>query len=201
MIKNYIFDFGNVLGEFYPDKLTIPYVSNNEERNIISEVVFDRLYWDKLDIGAITDDEVKKEISERLPKELGEIGCLVYDSWIKTMTPVKGMHELICDIHNNGNNVYLLSNISLGFARNYKCVNWLNELFEMFDGLVMSGTIGIAKPDKRIFKYMLKTFKLEATECLFIDDRIENLESAKTFGIHGYLFDGSAELLRKHLKL
>lgn len=201
MIKNYIFDFGNVLGEFYPERLTAPYVSDDETINIISDVVFDRLYWDKLDDGSITDDEVRAEIRLRLPKELGDVACLVYDSWVKTVTPVKGMQELISDIHNKGNKIYLLSNISDGFAQGYKTVKWLDELFSMFDGLVMSGTIGMAKPDKRIFEYVLQTFNLDASECLFIDDRSENLESAKVLGISGYLFDGSADALRQYLNL
>lgn len=201
MIKNYIFDFGNVLGEFYPDRLTAPFVSDEKEKRLISDVVFDRLYWDKLDVGSITDDEVRVEIRMRLPKELGDVGCLVYDNWIKTMTPVKGMQELIYDIHNNGNKIYLLSNISDGFAQNYKTVEWLNELFSLFDGLVMSGTIGMAKPDKKIFEYIIEIFNLNVTECLFIDDRFENLASAKILGINGYLFDGNADKLRKCLAL
>ena len=48
MIKNYIFDFGNVLTNFYPDKLTEPFVTDKEARKYISDVVFDRIYWDGL---------------------------------------------------------------------------------------------------------------------------------------------------------
>ncbi len=68
MIKNYIFDFGNVLAEFYPDKLTAPHISDEETNKIVREVVFDRLYWDKLDMGTITDEEVKDEIRAVFPR-------------------------------------------------------------------------------------------------------------------------------------
>ena len=60
MVKNYIFDFGNVLAEFYPDKLTAPFVKNEDDRKCISEIVFDRFYWDRLDAGTITDDEASE---------------------------------------------------------------------------------------------------------------------------------------------
>ena len=61
MIKNYIFDFGNVLCEFIPTKITGKFVLDTEIKNIISEVVFDRIYWDKLDIEHIESLEKLKE--------------------------------------------------------------------------------------------------------------------------------------------
>ncbi len=199
MIKNYIFDFGNVLANFYEEMLTEPYVQDEVLRKTISTVVFDRLYWDKLDDGSITDDEVKAEIRRRLPKEHGELGCLVYDSWVKTLTPVPGMPELVADLKRAGKKLYLLSNISIGFGETYQEVPWIRELLECFDGLVLSGQIGMVKPHREIFEHLLDTYSLEAKECLFIDDRAENLKGAKEVGIGGYLFDGNAEKLRTYL--
>ena len=199
MIKNYIFDFGNVLANFYEEMLTEPYVQDEVLRKTISTVVFDRLYWDKLDDGSITDDEVKAEIRRRLPKEHGELGCLVYDSWVKTLTPVPGMPELVADLKRAGKKLYLLSNISIGFGETYQEVPWIRELLECFDGLVLSGQIGMVKPHREIFEHLLDTYSLEAKECLFIDDREENLKGAKEVGIGGYLFDGTAEKLRTYL--
>ncbi|MBQ4110637.1 MAG: hypothetical protein IJC74_07115 [Clostridia bacterium] len=68
MMNTYIFDFGNVLAEFYPEKLTEPYVTDINDIKYLSEAVFDRLYWDKLDAGTITDDEVKEALIKRLPE-------------------------------------------------------------------------------------------------------------------------------------
>ena len=70
MIKNYIFDFGKVLVEFEPENLTSVYIKNTEDLKIVSEVVFDRLYWDRLDNGTISDDEVINAIRNRLPEHL-----------------------------------------------------------------------------------------------------------------------------------
>lgn len=199
MIKNYIFDFGNVLSQFYPDKLTAPFVSDEKELKIISDVVFDRLYWDRLDDGSITDDKVKLCIKSRLPKELGEVGCKVYDNWINTMIPVPNMKELVLDIKNSGKNLYLLSNISIGFANGYKNVKWLKELLEYFDGLIFSAEVNLVKPNREIFEYLLKKFSLKPEECLFIDDSEKNIMGAKSAGISGYLFNGDAQKLRNYL--
>ena len=201
MIKNYIFDFGNVLAEFYPDKLTAPFVQDEKARKQISDVVFDRIYWDKLDLGTISDEEVKKGICSRLPEELRNTACIVYDNWVNTLTPVKNMQKLIYDIKKTDKKLYLLSNISIGFANSYKKVEWINELLSTFDGLVFSGVIGLIKPDKEIFQYICDTFSLKAEECLFVDDSQKNIDGAKDFGINGYLFDGDAIRLREYLHI
>ena len=199
MIKNYIFDFGNVLTQFYPDKLTAPFVDDKEQRSIVRDVVFDRIYWDRLDDGSLTDDVLKEEIKSRLPKELYDVACKVYDNWVQTMEPVEGMQELICDLQKSDKKLYLLSNISIGFAETYQEVKWIKELFDRFDGLVLSGPIGLAKPNKEIFEYLLDKFDLKAEECLFIDDSEKNILGAEKVGIKGYLFDGDAKKLKNYL--
>jgi putative hydrolase of the HAD superfamily len=201
MIKNYIFDFGNVLARFNPDELTEIYVKDEAYRKTVSEIVFDRLYWDRLDDGSITDDEVKQAFCKRLPKELHESACLVYDGWVGLKTPINGMQKLVADIKAQGGKLYLLSNISIGFAENYHKNSWVNELFSLFDGLVFSGPIGIVKPDRKIFEHLLKLYNLKAEECIFIDDSLKNVVGAENVGIKGYLFDGDADKLRKELNI
>lgn len=200
-MQNYIFDFGNVLTVFDPDQLTAPYVTDAQMRKMVREVAFDRLYWDPLDWGTITDEEIKADICRRLPEELREVGCAAYDGWVHNLTPVAGMEKLVADLKKTGAKLYVLSNVSVGFANTYKEVPWIRDLFSLFDGIVLSGTIGIAKPGKEIFEYVLKTFDLNAEECLFVDDSAKNIEAAKALGIRGYLFDGDSEKLRSTLRL
>ena len=201
MIKNYIFDFGNVLAQFYPDKLTAPFVSDGELKRFISEIVFDRIYWDKLDAGTITDDEVRAGIRSRVSEELCDLACKVYDNWINSLTPVENMSQLIYDIHKTDKKLFLLSNISVGFANGYKNAKWIKELFDCFDGLVFSGMINKVKPNREIFEYLLEKYQLKADECLFIDDTLKNIDASKSIGMEGYLFDGDAKKLRDYLGL
>ena len=58
MYKNYIFDFGMVIVNFNPDYMTKQYIKDEKDREVAKEVIFDRLYWDKLDKGTITDEEL-----------------------------------------------------------------------------------------------------------------------------------------------
>ncbi len=201
MIHNYIFDFGNVLAAFHPEKLTAPFVKGEKTRKMISEIVFDRLYWDQLDDGSISDEEVRAGIRSRVLKEYSDVACEVYDNWVQSLTPIPGMPQLISEIKKTDKKLYLLSNISIGFAENYKEVPWINDLLSNFDGLLFSGPIGLVKPEKKIFEHLLNQFDLKAEECLFIDDAPRNIEGAKQVGIQGYLFDGDSCKLRKYLKL
>ena len=199
MTENYIFDFGNVLTEFYPYKLTEPYVSDEEMKKRISQVVFHRECWDKLDAGTISNDEMKSFIKSNLSSDEADIGCKVYDNWVSNLTPVKDMQQLIFDIHNSGKKLYLLSNISIYFADNYHKVKWIKELFDCFDGIVLSGPVGKTKPNRDIFEYILDKYNLDARECLFIDDSNINIAGGEALGIKGYLFDGDAKRLREYI--
>ena len=199
MIKNYIFDFGNVLARFYPDELTAPYVADEQTRKRIYEVAFDRTYWAPLDEGTITDEEVKAAIYSRLSEEEAQLGCLAYDNWVRNLVPVKDMPQVVADLQKRGCNIYLVSNISQKFASEYKENPWICALLDSFDGLIFSSNYKICKPSTEIFKILLDTYSLNADECLFIDDLPTNIAGAQSAGIKGYIFDGDAQKLRDYL--
>ena len=201
MFKNYIFDFGQVIVKFDTQYLTSVYIKNENHIKMVEEAVFDRIYWDRLDAGTITDEEVKKGFCKRLPVELQKSACLVYDNWYKNLKFILGVPELIKDIKAKGGKVYLLSNISKTFAEKYTTVPAIKELFGLFDGLVFSAPLGIVKPNKEIFQYILNEYSLISEETVFIDDNERNILSAKTQGINGYLFENDVSALKDYLKL
>lgn len=199
MIKNYIFDFGWVLVRFDPDYMTGQYIKNADDRKLAKDVIFDRLYWDRLDDGTITDDEVKEGIRSRLPENLWEGACKAYDNWHYNLPFIDGMVDLVKQIKAAGGKLYILSNISIGFAQAYEQVAEIKELFSLFDGLVFSGPLKIVKPSKEIFEYILNKYDLNADETVFIDDSEKNINGAKAVGIEGYLFDGDAKKLGEYI--
>ena len=198
-MNNIIFDLGNVLFLFNNDNLTAACGVEGDDLRLVSDTVYDRLYWDRLDDGSITEEEVKKAVCKRLPERLHEKACLVFESWIKNMPPVEGMHELVCDLKNQGKKIYLISNISDRFAKTWQSYPHIEKTLSLFDGLVFSGEIKLTKPDKKIFEYLLDKYSLDSSECIFIDDAPCNIEGAASAGIKGYLFDGDATKLRKTL--
>ena len=95
MIKNIIFDFGKVLVDFDPEYMTSRYISNEQDIKLVSEVLFDRLYWDRLDAGTISDEEVVSESCKRLPEKLHKAVSDVYYNWMYNLPEISGMRELL----------------------------------------------------------------------------------------------------------
>ena len=57
------------------------------------------------------------------------------------------------------------------------------KFFKMFDGIVISGNCGYAKPERKMYLHILRTHKLNPRNCIFIDDQAENIATAKQVGI------------------
>ena len=197
--KNVIFDFGNVLIRFDPAYMTGAEVDDPALAARIAPVVFDRLYWDRLDDGTISDGEVLDAVCARLPEELHEAACRVYRRWYHHLPRIPGMQELLHDIKAQGRGLYLLSNISQGFEDGYAEVAELAELLAPFDGRVFSGSLHMVKPQEGIFRHLLETYGLDAADCVFVDDSPINVAGARAAGIDAILFDGDAAKVRAAL--
>ena len=118
MIENIVFDFGQVLVHFEPIYITKQVVSDEADAKTITDVLFDRKYWDALDAGAITDEEVLADCKTRLPERLWEKTEKVYYDWPYNIPEMEGMADLIKKIKTKyGKRVFLLSNISQYFVQ------------------------------------------------------------------------------------
>lgn len=195
-IKNVVFDFGQVLVYFQPSYMVGVYVSDEGDKALLEDVVFDRLYWDRLDDGTISDEEVVSAFKARLPERLWDVSEKIYYNWVYNIPEIEGMSELVDRIKSRyGVKAYLLSNISKYFASHSDEIAILKKL----DGCVFSAPIGIVKPSREIFEHLCKTYKLNPEETIFIDDRADNIEGALRCGLKGYIFDGDVNRLKDYL--
>ena len=195
-IKNVIFDFGQVLVRFEPSYMVGVYVTDKDDKALLEEVVFDRLYWDRLDKGTISNEETISLIKERIPENLWDVAEKIYYNWVYNIPEIDGMSDLLDHLKNrHGVRLFLLSNISNYFASHANEIPILKKL----DGLVMSAPIGIVKPSYEIFDHICKKYDISPSEAIFVDDRTDNIEGAKAYGINGYVFDGNAEKLKEYL--
>ena len=200
-MKNYIFDFGKVIIEYEPAYMTALRVSDPEDAALIVKEVFDRKHWAPMDEGLLQHEELKGLYREHLPERLYAIADEIFDNWIYNIPLIKGMPELIRDIKAAGGRVYLLSNISNYFAENYQHNAEVKAVLDLFDGLVFSAPIKMAKPQRRIFEHIIAKYDLDPSESIFVDDNHDNIAMAKEVGLNTYTFDGDAEALRAFLGL
>ena len=194
-IKNVVFDFGNVLIKFSPKRMVAKYAQTQEDAELLQTVVFDRLYWDKLDSGDITDAEVVADCRRRLPDRLGDAAEQAYYNWIYNIPEIAGMRDVVISLKDRGIKLYLLSNISTYFAEHKDEIS----LLKLFDGLVLSGTIKKVKPSAAIFEHLCDTYGIEPEQSLFVDDMKANVDGAIAVGFNAYQFDGDVERFTEYL--
>ena len=195
-MKNIVFDCGQVLVHFEPAYMVGLYVTDPHDAKLLEKVVFDRLYWNELDAGTITNEETMAAVKARLPERLWAVADTIYYSWIYNIPEIEGMRELIMHVKSTfGVRVFVLSNISAYFAAHAHEI----PVLELVDGCVFSAVCGMTKPNGDIFAHICEKFALDPAKAVFVDDRAENVQSAKAIGMDGYVFDGDADKLRAYL--
>jgi 2-haloacid dehalogenase len=109
--------------------------------------------------------------------------------------PIDGSVEALAELAQSGARLFALTNWS---AETFPIALERYEFLQWFDGIVVSGHEGMAKPDVEIFKLLLDRFGLTASRTLFIDDTLVNVKAAHSLGLQVLHFL-SAEGLREEL--
>ena len=124
-------------------------------------------------------------MKSKLPTRLHEACLEIMKNWQDGFVINTEVLNFIDFLKNNGYRTYILSNAPLDLP------DYLsrNDLDKYFIGKVISAEEKIAKPDKKIYELLLNRFSLNPEECLFLDDKPENIQGAISCGINGYVFD------------
>lgn len=177
MIKNIIFDIGNVLVSFQPQ---IYFQSLLQEKcEEICHIVFYSKWWKQYDNGWISLKEVQQALLQEYPNYNKEI-LSVSDHWFTLMRPIDEMLQFLDECKQNGYHIYMISNLS---EDSYDYLQEQYHLFDQADGMVLSFQEKFGKPDPRMYQFLCKRYALAPSTCLFLDDRKENIDAAAQCGI------------------
>lgn len=195
MIKNIIFDMGQVLIKFDPDYfIARAGITDKNDAEVLKREIYKSLEWSMMDRGSISDEEASKIMEDRIPTHLKQyVSKLV--KWYEPLVAINGAEELIRELKTDNYGIYLLSNASLN--QNKYCSELPGS--DCFDGTVVSSYIHLVKPQPEIFKYVLDKYNLKAEECVFIDDSTLNVEGAVYSGLKGIVFHGDYKEVREKL--
>lgn len=184
MIKNIIFDIGNVILNFEYKKVVAEYTKDIKEQKFIIDNIINSPEWlgfSLIDTGFITQDEAIQIVQDRTNHTNDRIIQDFWNNYISYAFIDKRVLEVIDKLRNNGYKVYLLSNISERTVNAIKDSN----LFNKVDGYVLSYMEHQVKPHIAIYKTLLKRYNLKEDECLFVDDNKNNIKTANELGIIG----------------
>lgn len=186
MIKNVVLDMGNVLLDFNPEFVLSEFCSSEEEKEVIRKELFEGPEWALGDKGDIKDKDRFDLVKGRVPEKYHEALKKCADHWDICMDPLPGAENFCRRVKEMGLRIYVLSNASDLFYTYFPKFLPL----EFFNGVFVSSDYLMLKPDVKIYETFLNKYGLDPKECLFVDDRKENVEGAEKAGMNGFCFKG-----------
>jgi HAD superfamily hydrolase (TIGR01509 family) len=190
MIRNIVFDLGNVLLSWEPGEFLLNTGYDEETTRLILNTVFKSQAWFSLDNGDITKEEAIKVMATASSLKKDEIASL-FDLCAKIIFPVRQNVKLLPELKKRGLNLYYLSNYPLEFFNETKRQY---DFFNYFNGGIISAEVRKSKPDPEIYKVFLDICQLNPVECLYIDDLEVNVRAAEASGMKVVHFDNSESL-------
>jgi putative hydrolase of the HAD superfamily len=120
------------------------------------------------------------------------------EAWCDIFSPWPEMESLAEEVINGGHEVYLLSNTD---PIHFQFLSEKISIISRFTGLHLSYEVGLLKPDPAYFRLALQRFGLQPQNCIFIDDRPEHVDSARSLGINALVHRGEVAEVREFLRL
>lgn len=186
-----IFDFGGVLIEWNPYNVYLRYFDGDKRavERFFKEIDF--FGWNYEQDKGRSFARGVAVLSERFP-QYAELICAYDTEWENSIgalnQPVKAILERL---KLQGYKLLGLTNFSL---EKYKLIEDRLDFITYLDHTVISGEVGMAKPDHEIFELALRHAGCVADECIFIDDSLVNVESARQFGMRAIHFQSAEQL-------
>ncbi len=193
MIKNIIFDLGNVLLNFKPRQFLLRFTQDRARIETFVSKIIGTETWLKMDRGIISQDEALDFFLKNYPEEADLLIPFFEHCW-EMLTPIQENVSLLPKLKQNDYKLYVLSN----FIREaFIFVKNKYDFFEIFDGIVLSFKIHYIKPEKEIYQFLINKYNLIPNESLFIDDSPECVKTAASLGIKGILYHEKLNLLNE----
>lgn len=201
-IRNIIFDIGNVILHFDLEEVLSHFTKDEYEKKFLLENVIHSPEWlgySLIDTGFLSLEQAISIVEDRTNHENDELIFRFWHHYNDYCFLDDRVISLLSSLKENGYGIYLLSNIN---AHTFSAIQD-NRLFKLVDGYVFSYLEHQVKPYESIYFTLLNRFKLRPEECLFIDDNIKNVITAKNLGILSWVvipdsYDSLVEVLEKN---
>lgn len=197
MIKNLIFDFGKVLVDYDFEAFFRRYITDEERCRAFTPILHNEEVQRMFDREEHSFDEIIEEIICQHREFEQEIRYFDEHYPEIVTNEVEGMRELLTRLKAEGYKLYGLTNwcskVHLTMAQ--------FEIFALLDGYVISSEEKVIKPEAEIYLRLFQRFDLKPEECLFADDRAENIEGGRRVGMEGIVFTDARQYERELRKI
>jgi len=196
MIKTIVFDIGNVLSKFNYEEHLKQFVSSKEAYNKLVTATVNSKEWNELDRGVWTEQEILESFIKNDPSIEKEIRDM-YAHMEGIMKEFDYATEWILELKKKGYQVLVLSNFSELILRTNRDQM---KFLEVIDGGILSYKEHLIKPDAAIYQLLMKQYYLQPEECLFLDDREENVQGARAAGWQAIQFTDQQDAVEEMKK-
>lgn len=184
MIRNIIFDVGNVLVEYSWERMLKALHITGEAYDAVAKATVLSPMWNELDRSLLSDEEILEGFIQNAPEYEKEIR-LVWDNIPESIHCYDYSVEWVREFRKKGYGTYILSNYS---KRGYEATKQELPFVADMDGVLFSYEVKLVKPEPEIYQTLLKKFQLKPEECVFLDDNEKNIIAAREAGIHAIHF-------------
>lgn len=191
-IKNIIFDLGDVLIEYRWREMLQDYGLSAQEAERVGREMFDdpdRL-WHIYDVGIQSQEDIIRAYEAKYPADAEVIRYFITHGEYMVV-PRPEIWRRVALLKEAGYHVYLLSNYpEILFKKHTEYADFM----PLLDGMEVSYERHLTKPDREIYESLCTRYNLDPAECLFYDDRQENVEGAIAYGMQSVQVTGRAML-------
>jgi FMN phosphatase YigB (HAD superfamily) len=192
-VRTVVFDFGGVLVRWQPEAVIASFYADEPSRALVREAVIRHPDWIEMDRGTLSESAAILRFAARMGRPADEMRAFMQH--IKdSLTPLPDSIALLTELAERGVPLYGLSNMS---APIFALLKSRHGHWDRFRGIVVSGEVGLVKPDAEIFQHLVERYGLVPAETVFIDDHLPNIESARRLGFHTIHFTDAAQCRRQ----
>jgi putative hydrolase of the HAD superfamily len=171
---NIVFDLGGVVFNWQPDVIIKSVFHDTNDQDLVRSKIFEHPDWIELDRGSIALEQAIDRGAARTGLPLEDIERLL-QAVPPFLTPIEETVELIHELSNTRNRLFVLSNMALA---SIAYLEHHHTFWSVFDGTVISSRVNMVKPEIKIYEHLLNRYQLAPSNTVFIDDLQQNLTAA-----------------------
>lgn len=192
MIQNLIFDFGKVLVDYDFETFFSKHIPDAARCKAFTPVLYNERVQQLLDRELQSFDDIVEMLIGETPEYEAEIRMFSKYYPEVVTGEIAGMRDLLTRLKAEGYKLYGLTNWC---SKVYHTMAQF-AIFDLLDGYIISSEEKVIKPEPEIYHRLFRKFNLQPEECLFTDDRPENIDGGARLGMPGIVFHDAAQYER-----
>jgi FMN phosphatase YigB (HAD superfamily) len=183
-----ILDLGDVLLDWTSHNTNIP---SSAMRRIIATTT-----WFAYERGAMSQKDCFLQLSLRLNLDFDEVKSAFEQAHL-SIAPKYEVIDLVRKLKAQSQGLLRILAMSNMPRPNFERLRPMFQSWNIFDDYYISCNVGERKPSLRFFSHVIEAASIEPSKAVFLDDKLDNVLAARSFGIHGIVFDETGPALRR----